>query len=413
VNESWQAYLASTFPGYLLPESAQTQLSVAEAAQFLAAISGRADSLEVLRAASLLSPRVQELLQLVTRDLVELARGLPSRTDLETRHWQGGFRGKLHLPQTLALHAQGDRTRFVTQSRVRTFDLPENILVRAVCTRLVSVLKFLREAGVLPSGGWGPGLRDCEGALQHLLLTTKLREVSSLPITGREVHAAREARVHTYRRCAEWWLLMQEGLDDDRPETIAEVVANGALLPLAESTRFELAVVIRLAEALERELLERSERTYRLERGLVVSGREDMFTFVVRDVKLRLYYNQSILPTGPVETSARHYLSNTGRFRPDITLVYELGGKVVDAVVFECKLSENASYVLSGLHEAVVYRHEYAEWLRGWPKAVLVSSASVQGTVRREDEVIAVGWERWLPLSLAEHLIDRLHSMET
>jgi hypothetical protein len=409
VTAGWHSYLRQRFPGYLLPQSAREYLSVEEAQRFLSALSDQRDGLRVLRAVSLLVPRVSELAELVGRDLPLLVRGLPARTDSVQRRWEGGFHGKLHLPHTMALHLEGRRTSFVTQSRIRSFDLAENLLVRATCERLLEVLRFLRTAGALPERGWGPGLRDCEGQLHHLLSTTALRDVTVAPVTMHEENAARQARGHAYQRCADWWRWMRTALDDNASSTIARIVAEGALLPTSEAVQFELAVVIRLAEALEGALRQRDGEAWRLERALVIPDRTDMFAFLGANGKaLRLYYNQSVLGPGAVEHSSKHYLPGTGRLRPDITVVFERDGRQVDAVVIECKHSADPGYVLGGFHEAVLYRHEYAEVLRGRPKAILVASSHVPGAMRAEDDVVAAGWAEWPARVLVDNLLDRL-----
>lgn len=327
------------------------------------------------------------------------------------RHWEGGFHGRLNLAQTSALHHAGRRTSFVTQSRTRTFDLPENRLVRATCARLLEVLQSLRVSEVFEHKGWAHDLRDCEGRLRHLLLATPLREVAASPVTTVEENAALLARDHAYRRCLDWWCAMRLTLDSDDPTQIARVLADGALLPLHESVQFELAVVIRLAEALAATIDERVDGPWRNERALVVSGRSELFAFVGADSRvLRIYYNQSVLSAGPIEASARHYLSATGRMRPDITLLFERDGQIADAVVIECKHSDKADYVLSGLHEAFIYRDEYAEHLRGCPKSMLVASSAVPGQFRVADDVAAASWEAWPPRDLVTNLLSRLDS---
>jgi hypothetical protein len=50
------------------------------------------------------------------------------------------------------------------------------------------------------------------------------------------------------------------------------------------------------------------------------------------------------------------------------------------------------SYAASGYAEAIVYRHEYAEYLKNWPRAVLITSLSGCGKPRRQDDVVAVSW---------------------
>jgi hypothetical protein len=93
--------------------------------------------------------------------------------------------------------------------------------------------------------------------------------------------------------------------------------------------------------------------------------------------------------------------------RPDVTVVVENGGKKRAAVI-EIKHSERPEYILSGLHEAMLYRWEYAAHLHGWPKAILVASSNVPGALRKSDDVIAVGWKDWVPDIAVEGLLEGL-----
>ncbi len=241
---AWQRFVAENFPGYLLPASALNALSAEEAARFLERITGEPDQLGLLRAASTLSPRLAMLEEFALRDLPELVRSLPSQTEVHQREWEGGFHGRLDIPATAKHRLMGRVTRFVTRARHRQFDLPENELVRAVATRLLELLTRLRQARIVSSAGWGAMFASCEGELRRLLSATVLRKVSVAPITGFHEQAARGARRDVYRRALLWHVALREGLDVDTPETIARVVAEGALAPLDEPTKFELAVVV-------------------------------------------------------------------------------------------------------------------------------------------------------------------------
>lgn len=191
------------------------------------------------------------------------------------------------------------------------------------------------------------------------------------------------------------------------PEKLAKAVASGALLPLSDATRFELATVLRLADAIRAALEAAAPGRWREERALVIRGREDVFAFVRDDgIVVRLYFNRAVLPSGQADLGGRHYLGNQGRLRPDVTVVVENAGGHVDAVVIECKHSKDLQYLLSGFHEAVLYRWEYADHLRGPIKAALVTSGTVQGEVRDDDTVIASRWPSWPPEALVRQLIE-------
>lgn len=154
----------------------------------------------------------------------------------------------------------------------------------------------------------------------------------------------------------------QDGATSDErwSEKMAKTVAAGALLPLSDATRFELATLLRAG------LESLAPGRWREERALGIRGRDDVFAFV-RDgnTAVRLYFNRAVLPSGQADLGGRHYLGNQGRLRPDVTVVVERADVHVDALVIECKHSRDLQYLLSGFHEAVLYRWEYADHLRG------------------------------------------------
>ena len=89
-------------------------------------------------------------------------------------------------------------------------------------------------------------------------------------------------------------------------------------------------------------------------------------------------------------------------------MIWSGPGGAFRAVVIEAKLSEDPGYLAQGYQEALLYRAEYAPALTGWPKAILVTSASLGAAPRREDEVIAVGWDQWVPEVVIDGLIEGL-----
>lgn len=136
--------------------------------------------------------------------------------------------------------------------------------------------------------------------------------------------------------------------------------------------------------------------------------RRELVAFTRDDgVFVNVFYNQAVLPPGGADDGARHYLGNVGRLRPDITLTFGAGEVAFDAVVIECKHSSAQSYLVAGFHEALLYRHEYAPLLKGWPKAMLVASGRVSGKPRVGDDVVAFGWRDWPSSTLIAALVGR------
>ncbi len=401
----WEGFLREHFPGYLLPESHRTHIDVEDAARFLEQLTGKPRQLHILLAASILSAHMESLKELALVQLPQLVRTLTARAEVHPKTWEGGYQGRLDVRATLAHHLSGETTRFVTRARRRRFDLPEQVLVRATVKWLLAVLAELRLAGVTACYGWSEEAQACEGHLRHLLEATTLREVPDERPGAFHLRAAELARHPCYHLARHWYLHLEE-LNTRNPERLAKLLAEGALVPLKDHTRFELAVAIRLLQALEEGLAQAQPGRWTLRRTLVVHGRKELAVFARDDgARVRLFYNQSSLDAGPVEEGSRHYLGQDGRMRPDLTLRVTAPGVPERAVVMEIKHSSRHDTLLGGYHEAQLYRLEYARWLTGWPKAVLIASGPIESTLRRGDDVIAVGWAQWVPEDVVHGLL--------
>jgi hypothetical protein len=305
---------------------------------------------------------------------------------------------------------EGRSTSFVTVARQRRFDIPENIFLKAFCTRVHGLLVLVRKSDVInedTGSGWGVTLRGCEGALRRLLTSTVLREVPDGVPTVFDGNAARAARHAAYHAAVVWAAALSD-LEDDDPAKTARLVAMGALLPLSPDTRFELAVTMRLAEELGRALEAVAPGRWRAERGIVISDRRDLFTFVRDDGRIvRVFYNQAVLPSGSALAEAFHYFGKKGPFRPDIVISFEDEGERErrNAVVIECKNSANRAYQYEGFTEARIYAWEFADHLRGPLKSILVTSSPLQGGSLPDRTVVAADWTTWPPPNVIAQLV--------
>jgi hypothetical protein len=400
----WEEFLSRKLFGYLLPASAATSLPEDEARRFLSRLTGRPHQLDLLREASVLAPRGGAFAEFAGELLPSLVRALPSQNAIVTREWEGGFHGKLDVRRTLSEWLGGARSRFVTSSRRRDVSLPETVLVRAVAVRLLAILTDLRQAGALSEAGWGSGYIAWEPVLRRLVGTSGLRDVAAEQITARHLEAAGRARHPCYRAALGWWRDLSDGLDGHDPARIARVVARGALAPLSLDRQFELAVAVRLVEALTERLC--GDSAWRLELCLMRAGREEIAALVgPSGARVRVFHDQAWLDAGPADLGAQYYLAQCGRLRPDVTVIVDVPGAAPRAHVIEVKRSDDPGYLRTGFNEAVLYANEYRTELTGWPKAMLVASSAIPGAVRRSDDVIAVAWNRWVPSEVVDGLV--------
>lgn len=395
----WEEYLSSRAIGFLLPEAEANGVSLESAATLLERLTGTPRALRLLRLASVFSGRLPELASFA--EAVEsLVRVLPSRSTIRTRHWQGGFHGRLDVRATQMLHAQGQRTSFVTREPMRTFDFPETLFLRAVLHRLVTSIRELRDhEAISEKHSWGQVALSAASRLEHVVESSRLRQVPLVGLkelaSGRS--AAMSARHQAYRLAVEWNQRMADGLDSNDPREIARVLAQGALWPASIDTRFEIAVALRLVEALNRRLAEKcANGSFEFSRSIVMKDRSEIAVFTRGTRTLSVFYNQAVLPSGACDLGTGRYVGLNGRMRPDVTITLQSGSHDVTAFVIEVKLTSDRGYVAQGFKEAVLYRWEYAGHLNSWPKAVVVTSCSLPPPeLRREDDVLAVDWANW------------------
>lgn len=402
----WEEFVSAHFPAYLLPAAKREAIEEEEATRFLQRFAGDAADLSLVCGASLLADpdKATTLAALVREQLPALLRELPSRTEVERREWEGGFRGRLDLRRTIALHVAGERTHFATLDKRRRFDRPETILLRATLQRLLVLLGRLRTARVITEAGWGGGLLVLEPLLRNALHKSLLRDVPLQRIENHHLHAAQRARQAAFRQAAQWHLWLEEA--SGTPRERARHLARGALAPLGPDQRFELAVLLRLVQAMAERAEAIAPGRWALERCAIVADRAEVAALVANDGSaIRFCYNQAVLPAGPRDIGAAHYFDRGGRMRPDVTVLLERPGAERRAVVIEIKRSSDPAYLVQGFQEALLYRLEYGPHLAEWPKAILVAEAGVARKHQVSDEVIAVGWRDWAPPLLLDALL--------
>jgi hypothetical protein len=397
----WEAFLAEHFPGYLLPAAYLRAVPEDVAARFLERTAGSPRQLFLLRAASVLSACSADVRELALTHLPDVARRLRARTETERRDGAGALRGRLDVPATARLRVAGRIDAIVARTRRPPRFAPEDVLLAAVAARLASVLGALRDAGVLGPTGWGADLVPCEEAFGRALAVPALAAASALPVAAVHEQAALAAPHPAHALALALHRALRRALDGDDLERIGRTLAEGALAPLADHTRFELAVLLRLVEALA------ARPGVTLRRAPVVSGRRHVAELSAGDGRIVcIHYDQAVLDPGPYDAGLRRYFARRGRLRPDVTVICTAPDRAPRATLIEAKLSEDPAYLVEGYREAMLYLVEHGAALTGWPRVILVTSAPLAAEPCRDDEVVAVGWDRWVPEVIADALLD-------
>jgi hypothetical protein len=196
---------------------------------------------------------------------------------------------------------------------------------------------------------------------------------------------------------------------------VAPYLAAGALWPLSDAKRLELAVLCRLVDRVARRLglsdaeedPETATTDWTIKHGLFAGARRPAVTFTRTDgALLEIWADKSPpgLETGRRYRLASHYLGAAPQ-RPDLSLRRHQPGKTDTWALVEVKHTESAAYLSSGLGEALLYAHEYADQLSGWPQVVVVTSKQVASAPLKSDPVVLVGWDRWAESTLLEGLL--------
>ena len=398
----WEAYLAERLPGYLLPEAGRRVAPEDEARRFLGRIGERPEERALLYAASLWAAHAPAIVAYAAHDLPALCRCAPRAPIRERRVAAGELRGRLDVPATMAraLAGRPDQIVAIAPRRETATESSALVLVRSTAVRILDLCGALR-AGGLPLSGWAAELGPCEDAVRRAMARPPLRDLRDAAAGARDEEAAIAARHPLLARAARLHRALREDAGD--PERAARVLAEGALAPLSEPIRFQLAVLLRLVDALAARL---ARRGFVLRRAPILSGRREIAELTGgHGERVRVHYDQATLAPGPCHAGLVRYFGQRGRLRPDVTVVTGAPGVPNRAVVVEAKLSDDPAYLAQGYREAHLYRAEYAGALAGWPQAILVTSSPVAGPPSREDAVIAVDWDRWVPGEVVEGIV--------
>lgn len=406
MSSGWEEFLKGQFPAWLLPHAQRGAITVDAARAFLARFTHRGDALALVSAASLVVGRADALDRFTARLLPDLVRTLPARSVLERRTWEGGFHGALDLPRTQALHLAGQGTRFVTRQRRRSFALPENALVASVARRLLGLIEGLHRVDALREDAWGGPAAEALGRLRHLLNRTRLAEIPDERINGDHLLAARSARHPAFEAALDWHRDLDQVVERPIPEVLARQLADGALLPIREPKRFEIAVLLRLLQSVVADLEAAEPGAWRLEREVVLTGRRGPVARLIRGdgTHMDVYYDQAPFRPGPRDEALRHYLQHGGRLRPDALFDLHRADGSRRAAVVEVKCSSRRQTLVNGLTEAVVYQQELKSLWRCEVLALAVAAGGVPSAPRPGDALILTDWEKLGRLNLAHRL---------
>lgn len=396
MSGDWERFLAEQFPACLLPHAARAAVTPEAARHFLRHFTRRGEALRLIGGVSLVSARAEELRRYAFQLLPDLIRGLPSRSEVEHRVHDGGFRGRLDLPRTLALHLAGQETRYAARERRRSFALPENLLVASITRRLLDLLEGMHGAGLFHAdpASWGATGAEVLQQLRHLRRHTRLAEIPVEAVEGSHQRAARDARHPAYAAALALHQALDQAVERPDPEALAAQLARGALLPLREPRRYEIAVLLRLLQRLEAALVVAEPAAWTMEREVVLRGGRGPIARLRRadGGRVDVHYDRAPTRPGPRDEALRHYLSHQGRLRPDGLITLRLPGGARRALVVEVKCSTRQATLVQGLTEAFVYQQELRPLFPGGVVALAVGLRARLAAPRAGDDLILTDW---------------------
>ena len=347
---SWESWLAAEFPAYLLACAEghpRPALAIARALRHLDAPDlGTLADLAFLLAPAL---RVDELVN----DLLPayLHRVYP-RTERIQQEVRGQVRGRIDWGRTLILRQQtGDRTRALTTTQRRTFDIPELRLVRWLVGRIHQAAARLDPSTYARDDTWGARVRRIHRGAEELLRAAAIRELDDRPLDPATLSLGDHSRDQAIRRAAELARMHSRLHPPQDLSLLSQLLDRYALVPLDEDTRFELFTLLAVIDAVDRCLPAVTRKN-----ALIRPNRRAIATWRIGQATLLLYYNQGE-PDGAYKRALHHAYAIKGSLRPDVRLVYR-DARTPDRRV-ELLLDAKRSHSKTYLRAAYLKMHGY------------------------------------------------------
>jgi hypothetical protein len=270
--------------------------------------------------------------------------------------------------------------KYFTRTAHRSFDLPENLLLRWLVDHLANTIRDIsRRTGL---DALHPQLRliasRCEEALRH-------HWMSDVPgtalLTPQMVTAAERNRRPEYRRAASL-ARTRNGLSsrdrDFRWHAILMLLAVGWLEPICDDDLFELYVLVLVLDVLSDDLALGNPVEY----GLLLRERRYVAAFESVNGTIRVFFDQS--PATALGIPGRYTAVHDAHLgilgaerRPDILVEFDPIDRTMEAVrtIIEVKKTTDGRYLNDSVYKAFGYLYDFQDlWSATGPipKIILV-----------------------------------------
>ncbi len=236
------------------------------------------------------------------KDVVNFIRKLPTRlrsirteTQSITETKRGSVNGRINWSETIKKrHSESpnDRSLFVVENRSVDYDIPENIVLKSLISRIHDTLceaeNFLDSEYDWVSQRWMAEENLIENLTSIVERNVHVRRIRSPEVyepTERMLTRASNAREKIYREASKLFRYRQNLQAGDK-EALQELLSKTAINPKSDNRVFELYVLFRFISALE------SARNEKFTVNTITSNR-DAIVKIRNNDKLDVYFDQS------------------------------------------------------------------------------------------------------------------------
>ncbi len=370
-REEWRDFVCSPYHagrhlasiGTAVGASVADAIEIAELQAFLDRLGSTQDVQVLADVIDLLRP---EYIEFIDTDLARVLDHLSNEMVHVEEIIGPALRGNPRWDRTILGRLSGALPigKYVTRTAHRSFDLPENLLLRWLVEHLTATIRDIGRRTSLE--GLHPQLRlistSCEEALRHHWMSDVPRAAILTPqmVTSAERHRRAE-----YRKAAELARTrnsLSSRDPDQRWHAILMLLAVGWLEPISDDDLFELYSLVLVLDVLSNEL----ELGSPVEYGLLLRDRRHVAMFETEAGSVRVFFDQSPATALGVQG---HYTvirdAHTGitgaERRPDILVTFDPHDKALppQRIIVEVKKSADGRYLSDSIYKAFGYLYDF------------------------------------------------------
>ena len=358
-------------------------LDLADLESFLHKLRAEADVILLADMVDLLDGPYLEFIQ---RDLLAVLDQLSNEMERRDEIVGPGLKGNPRWDRTVlgrATHALRPGL-FYSRTAYRSFDLPENALLRWLVGNLVETIHKLQRSS--STSGLHPSLAmvltRCEEALAHHWFSQLGRPLALTPAMLLAAERHRRPEYRAAAKLARSRARLSENAPDARWYAILMLLAVGWLEPVDDDDLFELYALTLTLDVISQELGFGEPVEY----GLVAAGRSHVAAFEAKNGRLTVLFDQS--PAVALKGESRyklvvgsHYGVTGGSRRPDVTVILEDEQGSRRVVILEVKRTASERYISDSIYKMFSYLHDFRSlWLADHPlpRSILLVPEGVQ-----------------------------------